>query len=45
MDVAAANAARHDDHLARINPIIVERYLTRIEKGRTAAMRSGSLGR
>ena len=33
MDVAAANAARHDDHLARINPIIVERYLTRIAKG------------
>ena len=33
VDVAAANAARHDDHLARINPIIVERYLTRIEKG------------
>ncbi len=33
MDVAAANAARHDDHLARINPIIVERYLTRIANG------------
>ena len=27
------NAARHDDHLARVNPIIVERYLTRIAKG------------
>ena len=33
VDVAAANAARHDDHLARINPIIVERYLTRIANG------------
>ena len=33
VDVAAANAARHDDHLARINPIIVERYLDRIAKG------------
>ena len=33
VDVAAANAARHDDHLARVNPIIVERYLTRIANG------------
>ena len=33
VDVAEANAARHDDHLARINPIIVERYLTRIANG------------
>ena len=33
VDAAAANAARHDDHLARVNPIIVERYLTRIAKG------------
>ncbi|MXW97847.1 MAG: DUF3883 domain-containing protein [Acidimicrobiaceae bacterium] len=33
VDPAAANAARHDDHLARINPIIVERYLTRIANG------------
>ena len=33
VDVAAANAARHDDHLARVNPIIVERYLTRIAQG------------
>ncbi len=33
VDAAAANAARHDDHLARINPIIVERYLTRIANG------------
>ena len=33
VDVAAANAARHDDHLARVNPIIVERFLTRIAKG------------
>ena len=33
VDVAAANAARHDDYLARVNPIIVERFLTRIVKG------------
>ena len=33
VDVAAANAARHDDYLARVNPIIVERYLTRIAQG------------
>ena len=33
VDVAAANAARHDDQLARVNPIIVERYLTRIARG------------
>ena len=33
VDAAAANAARHDDHLARVNPIIVERYLTRIVGG------------
>ncbi len=33
VDPASANAARHDDHLARVNPIIVERYLTRIANG------------
>ena len=33
VDAAAANAARHDDYLARVNPIIVERFLTRIAKG------------
>ena len=43
VDVAAANAARHDDHLARVNPIIVERFLTRIAKGELAAMRSRPL--
>lgn len=32
MDVA--NAARHDDYLARVNPIIVERYLTRVANGK-----------
>ena len=30
VDVTAANAALHDDHLARVNPIIVERFLKRI---------------
>ena len=30
VDVAAANSALHDDHTARINPIIVERFLGRI---------------
>lgn len=34
VDVEAANAARHDDYLARVNPIIVERYLSRVAKGR-----------
>ncbi len=33
VDAAEANAARHDDHLARVNPIIVERYLDRVAKG------------
>ena len=33
VDVAAANAARHDDHTARVNPIIVERFLGRIAAG------------
>ena len=33
VDATAANAARHDDYLARVNPIIVERFLTRIAKG------------
>ena len=30
VDVTAANAALHDDYLARVNPIIVERFLKRI---------------
>ncbi len=33
VDAAEANAARHDDYLARVNPIIVKRYLDRIAKG------------
>ena len=33
VDVESANAARRDDYLARVNPIIVERYLSRIAKG------------
>ena len=33
VDVVAANTARHDDNLARVNPIIVERFLDRIAKG------------
>lgn len=33
VDVAAANRARQDDTLARINPIIVERFLSRVEAG------------
>ena len=33
VDAAEANVARHEDHLARINPIIVERYLARIANG------------
>ena len=44
VDVAAANAARHDDHLARINPIIVERYLTRIAKGEPLRCEPAPLG-
>ena len=44
VDVAAANAARHDDHLARINPIIVERYLTRIAKGKLLRCDPAPLG-
>ena len=44
VDVAAANAARHDDHLARINPIIVERYLTRIAKGNLLRCGTAALG-
>lgn len=34
VDRPAANAARHDDNLARVNPIIVERFLDRIVKGK-----------
>ena len=33
VDETAANAARHDDHTARVNPIIVERFLGRIAAG------------
>ncbi|MCY4369241.1 MAG: helicase-related protein [bacterium] len=33
VDVPTANAALHDDHIARVNPIIVERFLDRIESG------------
>ena len=33
VDVPTANAALHDDHIARVNPIIVERFLDRIEAG------------
>ena len=44
VDVAAANAARHDDHLARINPIIVERYLTRIANGELLQCDQAPLG-
>ncbi len=44
VDPAAANAARHDDHLARINPIIVERYLTRIAKGKLLGCEPAPLG-
>lgn len=44
VDVAAANAARHDDHLARINPIIVERFLTRIAKGKLLRCDPAPLG-
>lgn len=44
VDVAEANAARHDDHLARINPIIVERYLTRIAKGNLLRCEPAPLG-
>ena len=44
VDGAEANAARHDDHLARINPIIVERYLTRIAKGSLLRCEPAPLG-
>ena len=33
VDEAAANAACHDDHTARVNPIIVELFLVRIADG------------
>ena len=41
---AAANAARHDDHLARINPIIVERFLARIAQGNLLQCEPAPLG-
>ena len=44
VDAAEANAARHDDHLARINPIIVERYLTRIANGNLLRCEPAPLG-
>ena len=31
VDEPAADAARHDDHIARINPIIAERFLGRVQ--------------
>ncbi len=33
VDPDEANSARHDDLLARVNPIIVERYLNRVSSG------------
>ncbi|MYB43810.1 MAG: DUF3883 domain-containing protein [Acidimicrobiia bacterium] len=34
VDMPTANAARHDDYIARVNPIIVERFLDRIVSGK-----------
>lgn len=33
IDVEAANATRHEDRIARVNPVIVERFLSRAEEG------------
>ncbi|MCY4163682.1 MAG: helicase-related protein [bacterium] len=33
VDVATANVARNEDRIARVNPIIVERFLSRVEDG------------
>lgn len=33
VDVDAANTARHEDRIARVNPVIVERFLSRAEDG------------
>ena len=44
VDVPTANAALHDDHIARVNPIIVERFLNRIESGGLLECRPAPIG-